>query len=116
MQQFYIIIGTSIILLFNISGTLPLVRSFVSARQISRTTGLEDGSVEGEPVWPLIFYCLRCGDVNAALQAAKQAGYFEKFPSLIFVEQILYLYFIVVLLWWILGDCWKRLVTTVTET
>lgn len=57
-----------------VPGTLPLVRSFVSARQISRTTGLEDGSVEGEPVWPLIFYCLRCGDVNAALQAAKQAG------------------------------------------
>lgn len=58
-----------------VPGTLPLVRSFVSARQISRTTGLEDGLVEGEPVWPLIFYCLRCGDVNAALQAAKQAGY-----------------------------------------
>ena len=61
-------------LLFNLLGTLPLVRSFVSARQISRTTGLKDGLVEGEPVWPLIFYCLRCGDVNAALQATKQAG------------------------------------------
>lgn len=58
-----------------IPGTLPLVRSFVSARQIARTTGLEDGFVEGEPVWPLIFYCLRCGDVGAALQASKQAGY-----------------------------------------
>lgn len=57
-----------------IPGTLPLVRSFVSARQISRTTGLEDGFVDGEPVWPLIFYCLRCGDINAALQASKQAG------------------------------------------
>lgn len=57
-----------------IPGTFPLVRSFVSARQIARTTGLEDGLVEGEPVWPLIFYCLRCGDVDAALQAAKKAG------------------------------------------
>jgi len=57
-----------------IPGTFPLVRSFVTARQIARTTGLEDGLVEGEPVWPLIFYCLRCGDVHAALQAAKLAG------------------------------------------
>ena len=60
-----------------IPGTFPLVRSFVSARQISRTTGLEDGFVDGEPVWPLIYYCLRCGDVSAALQASKQAGYFN---------------------------------------
>lgn len=57
-----------------IPGTFPLVRSFVTTRQIARTTGLEDGFVEGEPVWPLIFYCLRCGDIAAALHAAKQAG------------------------------------------
>ena len=28
----------------------------------------------GVPVWPLIFYCLRCGDVSAAIQAADEAG------------------------------------------
>jgi nuclear pore complex protein Nup93 len=57
---------------------LPLVQSFVSAQQISRTAGLEDDLVEGEPVWPLIFYCLPCGDVNEALQATKQGGYRAK--------------------------------------
>jgi hypothetical protein len=30
--------------------------------------------VLGVPVWPLIFYCLRCGDVSAAIQAADEAG------------------------------------------
>ena len=25
-------------------------------------------------MWPLIFYCLRCGDVSAAIQAADEAG------------------------------------------
>ena len=30
--------------------------------------------IVGVPVWPLIFYCLRCGDVSAAIQAADEAG------------------------------------------
>lgn len=30
--------------------------------------------MEGIPVWALIYYCLRCGDLNAAVQAASQAG------------------------------------------
>jgi hypothetical protein len=36
--------------MLNLSGTLPLVQSFVSAQQISRTAGLQDDLVEGEPV------------------------------------------------------------------
>jgi nuclear pore complex protein Nup93 len=64
--------------MLNLSGTLPLVQSLVSAQQISRTAGLRDDSVEREPVWPLIFYCLPCGDVNEALKATKQAGYRAK--------------------------------------
>ena len=37
-------------------------------------SGLDDGLVEGVPVWPMIYYCLRSGDVAAALQAATAAG------------------------------------------
>ncbi|KAK6632192.1 hypothetical protein RUM44_007223 [Polyplax serrata] len=55
-----------------IPGTYPLVRSFVGIR-VSSNLPLEDGCIDGQPVWPLIYYCLRCGDVNAALQVALQA-------------------------------------------
>ena len=36
--------------------------------------GLEDGLVEGVPAWALIYYCLRCGDLTAAIQSATLAG------------------------------------------
>ena len=36
----------------------------------AQVLGLDDGLVEGVPIWPMIFYCLRCGDVSAALQAS----------------------------------------------
>ena len=36
--------------------------------------GLEDGLVEGQPVWPFIYYCIRCGDLNAALTVAASAS------------------------------------------
>ena len=36
--------------------------------------GLEDGLVDGAPVWAMIYYSLRAGDAAAALQAAEQAG------------------------------------------
>lgn len=31
----------------------------------------QDGDVDGAPLWPLIYYCLRCGDPKAALQAVQ---------------------------------------------
>lgn len=33
----------------------------------------QDGEVEGHPVWALIYYCLRCGDLAAAMQVVNQA-------------------------------------------
>ena len=74
-----------------VPGTFSLVRSFlnikVSADQSeasiltvdqsqhpTSSPGLDDGLVDGVPVWPMIFYCLRCGDISAALQAASAAG------------------------------------------
>lgn len=33
---------------------------------------LQDGEVEGHPVWAVIYYCLRCGDLNAAMQVVNR--------------------------------------------
>lgn len=33
----------------------------------------QDGEVEGHPVWALIYYCLRCGDLAAAMQVVNRA-------------------------------------------
>uniref|UniRef100_A0A0A9ZIC7 Nuclear pore protein n=1 Tax=Lygus hesperus TaxID=30085 RepID=A0A0A9ZIC7_LYGHE len=52
-------------------GTIPLVKGFINVRQIANEPGLDDEIVEGSPLWPLVFYCLRCGDVPAAIQCMK---------------------------------------------
>ena len=57
-----------------VPGTFHLVRSFLNIKMPSGGAGLDDGLVEGVPVWPMIYYCLRSGDVSAALQAATAAG------------------------------------------
>ena len=57
-----------------VPGTFHLVRSFLNIKMPSGGAGLDDGLVEGVPVWAMIYYCLRCGDVSAALQAATAAG------------------------------------------
>ena len=57
-----------------VPGTFPLVRSYVAVRVPQGLVGLEDGVVEDQPFWPLVYYCLRCGDISAALFCAKQAG------------------------------------------
>ena len=45
---------------------------------------MEDGIVDGVPIWPLIYYCLRSGDISAAVQAASEAG-----PGLAEVKKLL---------------------------
>jgi len=57
-----------------IPGTYHLVRSFLNVRVPGTTPGLDDGLVDSVPVWALIYYCLRCGDLAAACQAARLAG------------------------------------------
>ena len=57
-----------------VPGTFSLVRSFLNIKHPTSSPGLDDGLVDGVPVWPMIFYCLRCGDISAALQAATAAG------------------------------------------
>nr|CAD7575439.1 unnamed protein product [Timema californicum] len=57
-----------------IPGTYPLVRSFVNIRVPQGLAGLEDGMVDDQPVWALIYYCLRCGDIKAALHCIHRAS------------------------------------------
>jgi nuclear pore complex protein Nup93 len=48
-----------------------MFRSFLNVRVPSSTPGLDDGLVDGVPIWALIYYCLRCGDLEAAGQVLK---------------------------------------------
>jgi hypothetical protein len=60
-------------------------RSFLNVRVPGSTPGLDDGLVEGVPVWALIFYCLRCGDLEAAAQVPTVPySHYLKSNSLIF--------------------------------
>uniref|UniRef100_S4PXX0 Nuclear pore protein n=1 Tax=Pararge aegeria TaxID=116150 RepID=S4PXX0_9NEOP len=56
-------------------GTFPLVRGFVGLRlQGLNIQGLTDGVVDDRPLWPMVYYCLRSGDSNAALYCLRKAG------------------------------------------
>lgn len=54
-----------------IPGLYNLVLSFLKIKMSPGSIGFEDGTVGGVPVWPLVYYCLRCGDSDACLQAAE---------------------------------------------
>ncbi|KAK1163612.1 nuclear pore complex protein Nup93 isoform X1 [Acipenser oxyrinchus oxyrinchus] len=56
-----------------VPGTYQLVRSFLNIKLPSPVPGLQDGEVEGHPVWALIYYCMRCGDLVAAMQVVNRA-------------------------------------------
>ncbi|XP_014260633.1 nuclear pore complex protein Nup93-like [Cimex lectularius] len=57
-----------------VPGTYPLVRGFLSVKNIGSELGLEETYIDGLPLWPLVYYCLRCGDIGAAFQCVQQAG------------------------------------------
>ncbi|XP_053556246.1 nuclear pore complex protein Nup93 [Bombina bombina] len=56
-----------------VPGTYNLVRSFLNIRLPAPIPGLQDGEIEGCPVWALIYYCMRCGDLMAAQQVVNRA-------------------------------------------
>ena len=56
-----------------VPGTFQLVKSYLKIKILPGTQNLEDGHVDGQPVWPLIYFCLRCGDLDAAMQVVTQA-------------------------------------------
>ncbi|KAJ8687706.1 hypothetical protein QAD02_023500 [Eretmocerus hayati] len=56
-----------------IPGTLPLVKSFVGIK-IQNLRDLEEIIVDDRPLWPLVYYCMRSGDLRAALQCLNSCG------------------------------------------
>lgn len=58
-----------------VPGTYPLVKSFVGVRFQGEYVGLVDGEIEGRPLWPMVFYCLRCGDFSAAAYCLKKSTF-----------------------------------------
>uniref|UniRef100_A0A3Q2XXL7 Nuclear pore complex protein Nup93 n=1 Tax=Hippocampus comes TaxID=109280 RepID=A0A3Q2XXL7_HIPCM len=50
-----------------VPGTYQLVRSFLNIKLPGPLPGMQDGEIEGHPLWAVIYYCLRCGDLNAAM-------------------------------------------------
>lgn len=57
-----------------IPGTEQLVCSFLNVKLPSDIPGLEDGKVDGHPVWAMIYYCLRIGDLPTAIAVCNSAG------------------------------------------
>lgn len=61
-----------------IPSTYNLVNAYVGFRfgnQGSNSLlGLQDGYVDGKPLWPLVYYALRCGDIQSALKCMEMAG------------------------------------------
>lgn len=57
-----------------VPGTYPLVRSFVGLRLQGDYIGLTDGTIDERPLWPMVYYCLRSGDLNAAIYCLKRNG------------------------------------------
>ncbi|GIY44503.1 nuclear pore complex protein Nup93 [Caerostris extrusa] len=55
-------------------GAYYAIRSFLKMKMALQPSGLEDGLTDGNPVWAVIYYCLRCGKIDAAVSAAKNAG------------------------------------------
>lgn len=54
-----------------IPGLYNVVQSYLKLKMQPFSSTFEDGTVAGVPVWPLLYYCLRCGDAEATMQAAE---------------------------------------------
>lgn len=50
-----------------VPGTYNIVRGFVGVRLQGEYCGLKDDKIEGRPLWPMIYYCIRSGDFAAAI-------------------------------------------------
>ncbi|KAH9515701.1 Nucleoporin nup93 [Bulinus truncatus] len=57
-----------------VPGTYNLVLSYLNVKPPVTTRSSEDGELDRQPVWALLFYCLRCGDLKAAKHVADRAG------------------------------------------
>lgn len=61
-----------------VPSTYHLVQAYVGYRfgnhSANSIMGLQDGHVDGRPLWPLVYYALRCGDVRSAHKCMELAG------------------------------------------
>lgn len=63
-------------------GGIPSTRNLVNAyvgfkfnnQSANSIMGLQDGYIDGKPLWPLVYYSLRCGDAVSALKFVELAG------------------------------------------
>ncbi|KAL1513451.1 hypothetical protein ABEB36_002861 [Hypothenemus hampei] len=56
-----------------VPGTYPLIKSFVGLRLQGEYLGLRDGLIDDRPLWPMVYYCLRSGDLTAAIYCMKKS-------------------------------------------
>lgn len=54
-------------------GTYSLIRSFLNVKHPTPMRG-EDGLLDGHPIWAMIYYCLRCGDLIAVQEVINKAS------------------------------------------
>uniref|UniRef100_A0A0B7A299 Nuclear pore protein n=1 Tax=Arion vulgaris TaxID=1028688 RepID=A0A0B7A299_9EUPU len=57
-----------------IPGTYHLVLSYLKIKPPVTARSSEDGELDGQPVWAVLFFCLRCGDLRAAKHVVDRAG------------------------------------------
>lgn len=58
-----------------IPSVLNLVSSFVKLTfSQGNSLGLQEVNSEGVPLWPMVYYCLRCGNPQSALRCLQSAG------------------------------------------
>lgn len=57
-----------------VPGTYPLVRSFVGLRLQGEYLGLRDGTIDDRPLWPMVYYCLRSGDLAATIYCLRKSS------------------------------------------
>nr|KAG5713038.1 hypothetical protein BaRGS_021832 [Batillaria attramentaria] len=70
-----------------VPGTYSLVRSYLKLQLPAMAFVAEDCRLDGQPVWALVYFCLRCGDMKAAQEVISKVshqlgdfpGYFQEY-------------------------------------
>lgn len=66
-----------------VPGTYPLVTSYLRLNSVFEPLYKESELVDGLPVWALVYNCIRCGDLAAALHCVKKSTSLEEFSSIL---------------------------------
>lgn len=55
------------------SETYLLVHTFVGLRFEGEYMGFQDGMVDDRPLWPMVYYCIRLGDLSTAVSCLERS-------------------------------------------